>query len=128
MDGVQLSQDYTATSRIQFTFHNSVPKISWYSLNRPREDEQLSQARSHSVILNLELLDWESSALTKKHEMILCLLALFLRLERFMEKLCTAHLALIAFIVRDIISVSDIFSIFPLAEVIKFVVYLNKCH
>ena len=42
-----------------------------------------------------------------------------------MENLCTTHPTVVAFIVRNIISLNEIFSIFPLAEVIRPVVYLN---
>ena len=60
-----------------------------------------------------------------KKQKILRLFALFLFLQRFMENLCTTHPTVVAFIVRNIISLNEIFSIFPLAEVIRPVVYLN---
>ena len=37
---------------------------SWYSFDRPRKDERLSQLWSHLVVLNLVTLDWEYSAWT----------------------------------------------------------------
>ena len=55
MDGVQLPQGYRATTRRQFTFYQQVPRNSWYSFDRPRKDERLSQP-----------LVWESSALTTR--------------------------------------------------------------
>ena len=54
----------TATSKRQFTFYHSVPRNSWYSFYRPRKDERLSRPWTHLMILNTELLDWESSTLT----------------------------------------------------------------
>ena len=54
----------TATSRRQVTFYHSVPRNSWYSFYRPRKDERLSRPCSHPVVLNMGLLDWESSTLT----------------------------------------------------------------
>ena len=66
MDGVQLSQGYRATSRRQFTFYHSFPKISWYSFIRPGKDERLSQPWCHPMLLNLGPLDWESSTLTTR--------------------------------------------------------------
>ena len=42
-----------------------------------------------------------------------------------MENLCTTYPTVVAFIDRDIMSSIAIFSIFPLAGVIKLVVYLN---
>ena len=51
----------TATSRRQFTFYHSVPRNSWYSFYRPQKDERLSRPWSHPVVLNMGLLDWESS-------------------------------------------------------------------
>ena len=55
-----------ATLRKQFTFYHSVPRNSWHSFYRSRKDEKLSQPWSHPVVLNMEPLDWESSALTTK--------------------------------------------------------------
>ena len=49
MDGVQLYQGYRATKRKQFTFYHEVPRKSWYSLDRPRKDERLSQIWSHPI-------------------------------------------------------------------------------
>ena len=66
MDGVQVPQGYRATSRRQFTFYHSVPKILWYSFNRPWEDGRLHYLCSHSVVLNLGSLDRESGTLTTK--------------------------------------------------------------
>ena len=63
MDGVQLPQGYTATSRRQFTFYHSVPRNFWYSFYRPRKDERLGQPWSHPVVLNTGPLDWQSSTL-----------------------------------------------------------------
>ena len=56
----------TATLRRQFTFYHSVPRNSWYSFYQPRKDERLSWPWSHPVVLNMGLLDWESSALTTR--------------------------------------------------------------
>ena len=64
MDGVQLPQCYRATTRRRFTFCHLVPRNSWCSFDRPRKDERLSQSWSHPVVLNKELLGWESSNLT----------------------------------------------------------------
>ena len=61
MDGVQLSQ---GTKRREFTFYHSVPRSSWYIINRSRNDERMRLPRSHPVVLNPGLLDWKSSALT----------------------------------------------------------------
>ena len=63
MDVVQLSEDYTAPKRRQFTFYHSVSRSSWYSFNRSRKDERMSLPWSHLAVLNTGLLDWESSAL-----------------------------------------------------------------
>ena len=52
----------------------------------------------------------------------------WLCLQRFMENLCTTHPAVIAFMVRDVMALNDIFSIFPLAERIKILLYLQICH
>ena len=49
-------------------------------------------------------------------------------LQRFMEHLCTTHPTVIAFMVRDIIALNSISSIFPLAGLIKLMVYLQICH
>ena len=54
------------SSRRQFTFYHSVPRNFWYSFYRPRKDERLSRPWSHPVVLNMGLLDWESSALTTR--------------------------------------------------------------
>ena len=66
MDGVQLSHDYRATTRRQFTFHHSVPRNSWYSIDWPWKDERLSWLWSHTEVLNSGPLDWESSTLTTR--------------------------------------------------------------
>ena len=55
-----------ATSRRQFTFYHLVPRSSWYSFYRPREDERLSRPWSHPVVLNTGPLVWETSALTTR--------------------------------------------------------------
>ena len=55
-----------ATSRRQFTFYQWVPRNSWYSFYRPRNDERLSQPWSQPVVLNTGPLDWESIALTNR--------------------------------------------------------------
>ena len=39
MDGVQLPQEYRATTRRQFTFYYEVPRNSWHSFDQPRKDE-----------------------------------------------------------------------------------------
>ena len=52
MDGVQLSQGYRATTKRQFMFNHSIPKIPWYSSDRPRKDERQSWSLSHPVVLN----------------------------------------------------------------------------
>ena len=62
MDGVQLPQSYTATKRRKFTFYHLVPRNFWYSFDRPRKDEKLSQLWSHPVVLNTGPMEWESSA------------------------------------------------------------------
>ena len=64
MDEVQLSQVYRATMRRQFTFYQSVPWSSWYSFNQLWKVERLIWTWSHSLILNLGPLEWESSPLT----------------------------------------------------------------
>ena len=66
VDGVQLSQGYKATTRRQFTFYHWLPRNSWYSYDRPRKDERLSQTWSHPVGLNTGPLDWKSSAITTR--------------------------------------------------------------
>ena len=50
-----------ATSRRQFTFPRNL-----YSFYRPPKDEGLSQPWSHSVVLSMEPLDGEFSALTTR--------------------------------------------------------------
>ena len=52
--------------RGSFLFYHYVPRSSWYSFYRPREDERLSQPWGHPVVLNTGPLDWESSALTTR--------------------------------------------------------------
>ena len=64
------------------------------------------------------------------HLFVLCL-------QRFMENPCTTHPKVIAFMVRDLMALNDIFSIFPLAVLIKLIYnwcicrsvieYQNKC-
>ena len=61
MDVVRLVLRLQATTRKEFTFF---PRSSWYSFNRPREDERLSWLWSHPEVLKLGPLDWESSGLT----------------------------------------------------------------
>ena len=61
MDGIQLSQDFRATTRRQFTFYHQVSWMSWYSFDRNQIDERLSQFWSPPVVLNLGLLYPESS-------------------------------------------------------------------
>ena len=41
-NGVQLSQDYIANTRRQFTFNHKVPRSFWYSFGRPPKNERLS--------------------------------------------------------------------------------------
>ena len=65
IDGVQLSQSYRTTTRRQFTFYHLVPRISWYSFDRPRKDARLSRPWSHLVVLQGSLV-WESSVLTTR--------------------------------------------------------------
>ena len=80
MDGVQLSQDYKATTRRQFAFYHWVPRNSSYSFYRLRNDERLSRPWSHPVVLNSGHLDWESSALNTRpllHFPWNCLMTLF---------------------------------------------------
>ena len=45
-----------------------------------------------------------------------------------MENLCTTHPMVIAFMVRDIMTLDGIFSIFPLTGLIKLMVYLKMYH
>ena len=46
----------------------------------------------------------------------------------FVKNLCATHSIMVAFMARDIISLNDIFSICPLAGLIKHMVYLVICH
>ena len=62
MDGVQLPQAYRATTKRQYIFQHLVPRSSWYSLDLSQKDKRLSWPRSHPVVLNPGLLNWESSA------------------------------------------------------------------
>ena len=39
---------------------------SWYSFDRPRKDEKMSQPWSHPLVLNTGPLDWKTSALTTR--------------------------------------------------------------
>ena len=41
MDGVQLPQDYRATTRRKFTFYHKVPRNSWYSFDQPWKNERV---------------------------------------------------------------------------------------
>ena len=66
MNGVQLPQDYKATTKRQFTFYHSVPRTSWHSFSQPQKDERLSSSWSHSAVLNLGPLNWESRTLTTR--------------------------------------------------------------
>ena len=50
----------------QFTFYHLVSRNSWYSFDRPWNDERLSRLWSHPVVLNMGPLDWESSTLTTR--------------------------------------------------------------
>ena len=43
-----------------------------------------------------------------------------IRLQRFMENLCKKHPTVIAFMVRNVLALKDIFSIFLLAVLVKF--------
>ena len=45
-----------------------------------------------------------------------------------MENLCTTHPTVIAFMVRDVMSLKSIFSIFLLAGLIDFMVYFQICY
>ena len=49
-----------ANSRGQFTFYHEVPRNFWYSFYQPRKNERLSRPWSHSVVLNMGPLDWET--------------------------------------------------------------------
>ena len=49
-------------------------------------------------------------------------------LQIFMGNLCTTHPTVIAFMVRDVMVLNGIFSIFPLAGLMKFMLYLQICH
>ena len=65
MDGVQLPQGYSHFEEAVYFYH-SVPRNSWYSFYRPRNDDRLSRPWSHPVFLNTGPLDWESSTLTTR--------------------------------------------------------------
>ena len=41
---------------------------SWYSIDGPQKDERLICLQRHPVVLNLGLLDWESSTLTSRQK------------------------------------------------------------
>ena len=47
-------------------FTTKFQENSWYPFYQPQRDERLSRPWSHSVVLNTETLDWESSALTTR--------------------------------------------------------------
>ena len=64
---VQLSQGQIATLRGQFTFYHYFPRNLWYSFNEPQKDERLSRSWSHPMVLNMGLLDWESSPQELQH-------------------------------------------------------------
>ena len=49
-------------------------------------------------------------------------------LTKIKEILCTTHATVIAFMVRDVMELNGIFSIFRLAGLIKLMVYLQICH
>ena len=66
VDGVQLSQDYKAATRRQFTFYHQVPRRSCDLFDQPRKDERLSRLWNNPVVLNLGLLDLKFSALTTR--------------------------------------------------------------
>ena len=51
-----------------------------------------------------------------------------LRLQRFMKNLCATHPTVVAFMVRDVIALKGIFSIFPLAGLLKVMVLYTNCH
>ena len=65
MDGVQLPQGYShfeeAVYFLPFSSQKFLVLISF-----PRKHERLSRPWSNPVVLNTELLDWESSALTTR--------------------------------------------------------------
>ena len=48
-------------------------------------------------------------------------------LQRFLKNVCTTHPTVIAFMVRDVIALKGIFSIFPLAG-LKVMVLYTYCH
>ena len=66
MDGVQLPHGQSNFEEAVYFLPPLSPRNSWYSLQRPRKDERLSQPWSHPVVLNTGPLDWESSALTTR--------------------------------------------------------------
>ena len=65
MDAIQLSQGYRInTKRVCFSLQS--PSSSWYTFDRPQKDERVSWLWNHPVVLNLRLVDWESSAKTTR--------------------------------------------------------------
>ena len=68
MDGVQLHQGYTATTRRQFTFYQLVPKKSWYLFDRPRKDEK---TESTQELLNCSCLQIFFSGTLLRYSMFL---------------------------------------------------------
>ena len=42
ISAVQLSQGYRGTTRRQFTFYHSLPRIYWYSFDQHQKDERPS--------------------------------------------------------------------------------------
>ena len=50
----------------KFTFYHSVPRTSLHSFSWPRKDERVSWPQSHSAVLNLGPLNWESRTLTTR--------------------------------------------------------------
>ena len=66
MGEIQLSKGYRATTRRQFTFYHYLSRRICYSFDQPQKHERLSWLWTHPVVLNLGLLDWESSALTTR--------------------------------------------------------------
>ena len=63
--------------------------------------------------------------LLNKHEMF----HLFrLCLQRFMENICTTHPRETVFMARNVMALMGIFSIFPQAGLINFIVFLQVCH
>ena len=46
----------------------------------------------------------------------------------YIEDLCATYLTVIAFMVKDVMVLKGIFSIFPLAGLVKFMVLLQICH